>query len=209
MCCATIVRIENAGPGLRARRLIFDDDSPSRTTSAAAVKHLALAEGMTVRVDELERSLAEVEYPLAKDRALMLLGYREHSAAELRRKLIDVGYPQNVCQAVVARFEEIELVDDARFAGAWARSRRIAGYGSRRIVSELELRGVDEETISAALSQESDESEEIARARAALRGKTAEDRAGRERLLRRLVARGFSLAVALKATGSDAVDGSE
>jgi len=196
---AQIVRIEHAGPGSRARRLLFDDETPTRTTSAAAVKHLGLEEGMSIAGEALEESLDEIEYPLAKDRGLMLLGYREHSAAELRRKLHDAGYPTTVCRAVVERFVEVELVDDARFAAAWVRSRRGAGYGTRRIARELEQRGIDAEVIQAALTDDADETDEIQRARRALRGKVPEDRASKDRLLRRLVSRGFSISVALKA----------
>ena len=196
----TIARIEHAGPDLRARRLVFSDGSPSRITSASALKELGIEVGADVSLEALEEALAAVEPALAKDRALRLLGYREHSRAELERKLRDSGYPHGLAAAIVARFVEVELVDDARFASAWVRSRRLSGYGSRRIRQELERKGVTPETIDAALDEESpDADDELARARAALGSRTASDRAGRDRLVRRLVSRGFSLNVSLTA----------
>ena len=201
-----LVRIEIAGPGAKARRLVFDDGGAPRETSAAAVKRLGIEEGTEVAREAVVAALSETEYGLAKERALRLLGYREHSAEELLRKLRDTGYPEAVAQAVVARFTEIELVDDARFAAAWNRSRAAAGYGPRRIRRELEMRGVSPETIRNALSDGEDSEDELARALSALGGRTAADRQGRDRLVRRLVSRGFALSVALRAVRASDID---
>ncbi len=92
----SLERIEIAGPGSKARRLVFDDGLDPRLTSAAAVKALGLVPEMDISREAVERSLADIEPALAKDRALRLLGYREHSAAELRRKLQDNGYPRDL-----------------------------------------------------------------------------------------------------------------
>jgi len=199
----TIVRIENAGPGLRARRLVFEDGSEPRVTSKAAVKELGLEVGADVTPAVLEEALAEVELQLAKDRALLLLGYREHSQSELRAKLQDAGYSREIAAAVVARFAEVQLVDDVRFASAWVRTRRNARYGTRRIKQELQRKGVAEETVLAALEEESpDGDDELERARAALGSRSAADRKGREKLVRRLIGRGFSLGTAIEAVNS-------
>lgn len=196
---STLERIETAGSDGKARRLVFDDGLDPRFTSAAAVRELGLEPNTILGRDAVEEGLRGVELRLAKERALSLLGYREHSAAELRRKLTDNGYPRSTVEAVVDRLVEIELVDDRRFACSWARSRVMSGYGARRIKHELAKRGINPDLVEEALDEVIDPDEEVHRARAALRGRTAQDRASRDRLLRRLVARGFSLQVALRA----------
>ncbi|MDR3687523.1 MAG: regulatory protein RecX [Coriobacteriia bacterium] len=203
--CPLIVRIEDAGPDRKARRLVFDDGSESRLTSAAAVKSLGIAEGLSVSGSILEASLAEVELPLAKERALMLLGYRDRSRAELARKLHDAGYPTAVSAQVVERFVEIELVDDERFAAAWVRTRAAAGYGARRIGQELAQKGIDPDTAAAALEPIAGSDEQLARARAVLRERVPADRKERDKFVRRLVTKGFSLQTAIQAleTASD------
>ena len=191
--CATIERIETVGPGSKARRLIFDDGSEPRLTSAAAVREIQLVPGAHVSAQEVDAALAAVEYVLAKNRALRLLGYREHSALELRRKLEDTGYPPAIAQAVTDRFAEIELVDDARFAQMWTRTRLAAGYGPRRIKQELALRGIEALVVEQVLADSVDDGEDdVDLARAALGGRVATDRASRDRLTRRLLNRGFS-----------------
>jgi regulatory protein len=209
----TIVRIEHAGPQMRARRLVFQDGSPSRTTSATAIRELGVEEGSDVSPEQLDMALEAIEPALARDRALLLLGYREHSRAELERKLRDSGYSRELSSRIVKRFVEVELVDDARFAAAWVRSRRLSRYGARRIRQELQRKGIAPEVIDGALDEEApDETDELLRARAALGSRAASDRAGRDRLVRRLVGRGFSLGVSIAAvnatrpTGSDSVD---
>lgn len=199
----SIVRIESAGPDRRARRLVFDDDT-TRVTSATAVKELGLEEGAVISLSALDEALKEAEPPLAKDRALRLIGYRERSAAEVSRKLRENGYPPTVVRAIIERFTELQLIDDARFAATWARSRAVAGYGSRRVARELAEKGVDPDTAAGALAEVFSASTDLDRAKAVLGGRTASTRGERDKLLRRLLSRGFDISVALQAVhGSD------
>ncbi|MEI7814311.1 MAG: regulatory protein RecX [Coriobacteriia bacterium] len=200
---AVIERIECVGPDRKARRICFADDADSRVTSAAALKLLGVKVGDEVDQAELIRELAAHEPQLARERALQLLGYRERSVSELRQRLLDNGYPTLLVDAVVARFCEVELVDDRRFASAWVRSRASAGYGRRRIQRELAQKGVTDELAEAALNDEL-AGDELSRAQDALRGRRPRDPKDRERLVRRLVSRGFELRVALDAVAEDA-----
>ncbi|NTU71927.1 MAG: regulatory protein RecX [Coriobacteriia bacterium] len=194
-------RIEVAGPGSKARRLVFSDGEDPRTTSAIAAREIGLVEGAEIERAEVEASLAEVEYDLARERALRLLGYREHSAHELLAKLLDTGYPRHIAQSVADRFVEVSLIDDERFAEAWVRSRVSAGYGPRRIARELKLKGISDALIETALAESQPHEHEVEQACVALRGRRATNKREREKLIRRLVTRGFSLATALEAVG--------
>jgi regulatory protein len=147
---------------------------------------------------ELCVALAEHEPRLARERALQLLGYRERSRTELLERLLVNGFPREVAESVVERFCEVELVDDSRFASAWIRTRVSAGYGRRRIARELAEKGVDDHLIQSALDDEI-HGDEAYRARDSLRGRRPRDAKDRERLIRRLVSRGFELRVALEA----------
>ena len=140
------------------------------------------------RPDRLKwtRRSPTVEPQLARNRALQLLGYRERSAKELTGRLLDNGYPVSVVGPIVTRYREVELVDDARFATAWVRSRCSAGYGRRRIARELAEKGIADELATIALDEEL-AVDEATRAREALRGKVPRDAKERDRLVRRLV----------------------
>lgn len=195
---ATIVRIERAGPESKARRLVFDDET-TRLTSAAAVRLLALEPDAPLTPDDADALLEQVEPDLAKEHALRLLGYRDRSIAELRRKLGDAGYPPVVVDATVGRLRELDLLDDARFALLWARSRSSAGYGRRRVARELADKGVTQAIAAEALDEVFDTDDQVARARQLLLGPVPGSRSERDRLLRRLLSRGFDMSTALTA----------
>ena len=199
-----ITRIEDAGPDRKARRLVFDHGGETRLTSAAAVRELSIEQGMSFDLPALELALAAVELPLAKDRALRLLGYRDRSRAELLRKLRDSGYSASLSELVVDRLAEIELLDDERFAAVWVRTRSAAGFGARRIARELADKGIAQETAAAAMEAISDVEEQLGRARKVLRGRVGSDRKERDKLVKRLVTKGFSLQVAIQAVNGDA-----
>jgi regulatory protein len=201
-----ITRIEDAGPGRKARRLFLDDGSEPRTTSAVAVKRLGLTEGAEFSASTLDRALSQIEPDMAKERAIQLLGYRERSTSELLQGIRDSGYDHTVANAIVERFAEIGLVDDERFAGMWVRTRVAAGLGARRIARELADKGIAPAVIDGAVQQYCAPDDELERAVRSLRGRRAADRRERDRLIRKLAARGYDLTVAVRAVDASTDD---
>lgn len=96
--------------------------------------------------------------------------------------------------AVLDRLAAIGLQSDARFAENYVRGRQ-ARTGSRRLAAELRQRGVDGETIGAALETLGSSDLERARALWARRFEPARDPRERARQMRFLAARGFDMAV--------------
>lgn len=197
----TITAVETAGPGTKARRLVFSEYAAPRLTSASVVKELGLEAGVSMERETLESQLRDAEANHARERALRMLGYRDRSETEVRRALVDDGYPADVAGAIVDRLVEVELIDDARFAHAWVRTRLASGLGPRRIARELTEKGISAEVASSAIADE-DQDDAVERARRVLRGRRPDSRAERERFLRKLVARGFDIATALEALGA-------
>lgn len=194
-----IERIETAGPDRRARRLVFTAPDPEpRLTSASVVRTLGLAVGDTFEPGELEAALAETEPACAWERALRVLGYRERSSRELTRRLHDDGYPPDIVHSVVARTVDLALLDDARFAASWVRSRIASKYGPDRIHRELKEKGVSDQVIADALVG-IDPEELVANARAVVGTVPLETRQQRDRAVSRLLRRGFDRTTALAA----------
>jgi regulatory protein len=131
--------------------------------------------------------------PAAVARAIVLrqLSNSAKSRRQLTRKLAERNIPEDVAEAVLDRFEEVRLVDDADFADSWVRSRaqnrKLARGALRR---ELAEKGIDDHIAAGALAQVSDEQEESA-ARELVQRKLRnvrglEDRAERDKAVRRL-----------------------
>lgn len=131
--------------------------------------------------------------PAAVARAVVLrqLTNSPKSRLQLSRKLAERNIPDDVAEAVLDRFEEVRLIDDAEFADMWVRSRsqtrKLAKGALRR---ELAEKGIDEETAAGALEQLSDEDEETAARelveRKVRNARGLEDRAERDKTVRRL-----------------------
>ncbi len=100
---------------------------------------------------ELETAGNE-QFELALARGLKLLAAREHSAAELRRKLRAKGFAESLAEEVVGALQEQGLQSDQRFAEIFVRSRLSRGYGPVRIRRDLYQRGIGDELIDEELT---------------------------------------------------------
>src|SRR5215467_8265449 len=81
---------------------------------------------------------------------------RAQLAETLRRR----GVPDDAAEAVLGRFTEVGLLDDATFAKAWVESRHYGrGLGRRALAAELNQRGVERGDIQEAVAKLSPETE--------------------------------------------------
>jgi len=122
-------------------------------------------------------------------RALRLLARREHSRAELGRKLSGHAETPEALELLLIDLEKRRQLSDERYAEERVRSLS-RKYGAARIRQDLKARGVDRETIDR-ISAEG----ELERARGILARKYREPAATREERARRmrfLMSRGFS-----------------
>ncbi|HEX8961761.1 MAG TPA: recombination regulator RecX [Rhodocyclaceae bacterium] len=97
-----------------------------------------------------------------RQRAIRLLARREHTRAELTRKLAPLGTEEEI-EAVLAELAQSGLLSDARAASAYVRGNG-ARFGAARLRQTLRRKGVDSELIEQQLAQ-ADLPDEMARAR--------------------------------------------
>ena len=96
---------------------------------------------------------ADVE-SVARAIALHKLTARGRTRHELDRALRAKSVPQGVIDAVLDRFQEVGLVDDASFAENWVSSRQERRHLSRRLLMrELQAKGVEQSHIDRALDR--------------------------------------------------------
>ena len=88
-----------------------------------------------------------------REAALRLLARREHSFAELVRKLERKGWPADAVPVVVQDLADAGLQSDERFAEVYIRSRADKAYGPLRIRAELAERGVDRALVNRAMDE--------------------------------------------------------
>ena len=83
--------------------------------------------------------------------AMDLLARREHSYAEMLRKLRQRGAATELAEIELDRLQEQGLLSDERFCEAYVYSRSQRGYGPVRLREELRQRGVAERLIDEVL----------------------------------------------------------
>mgnify|MGYP003592037083 CR=1 FL=1 len=128
-----------------------------------------------------------------RERAVRLLARREHSRAELMRKLAPHAESPEDVAAVLDELVARHLLSDERYVEMRLNQRSVR-YGNARLAQELRTQGVDCALVESALA---DCDDEIDRARQVWSKKFGErppagDIAGRAKQMRFLISRGFS-----------------
>lgn len=123
-----------------------------------------------------------------RERAYRLLAQRDHSRAELARKLgLEPEAP------LLNELVEAGYLDDRRFAESFVRWRRERGLGREKIVHELAQRGI-ERSLAQELVGDDDLQQAVELAERRLQGARS-----RDQVLRFLLQRGFQLSLARRA----------
>jgi len=127
-----------------------------------------------------------------RERALGLLARREHSRAELTRKLETAGFAREEIGVLLDTFEAKNWLSNQRFAESYVADHR-ARAGSIKLAYDLRQRGVPDSIIAGVLSDNRDS--ELERARAVWHkkfGAAPADMADKARQMRFLQSRGFT-----------------
>ena len=137
--------------------------------------------------------------------ALTMLSRRELSEAQIRTRLARREFEDDDIEAAVERLRQDGTLNDRRVALAAARlESSVRHRGRARVIQKLRSLGIDGEVAESAVNEVFEEVDEGALLDRAferrLRGQTPKDLddKGRARMVRGLVAQGFSLGAVLK-----------
>lgn len=170
------------------RTLVGLEDAAELELASILVERVGLRVGALLTEEMQERLLREDEPYRARSRALHLLALRDRSRRELETRLRDLGFSHQVVADTATWLGALGYLDDRRFAERYAAEKLRAGWGSRRISSELLRKGIERAQIEQALDVERDN------AQAALEGSEA---------LRTLVHRRFARQFATDADAAE------
>jgi regulatory protein len=175
----------------------------SRRRTPAGAAGLGAGEASGTDKDGTDKDGEPDPEAVARQICLRLLTTAPRTKAQLATALRRRGVPEEAAEAVLGRFEEVNLIDDATFANAWVESRHHArGLSGRALAAELRHRGVPAEDIRVAVDR-LDPEQEMATARrlvaarlAATRGQPAPARV--RRLIGVLARKGYSPSLAYR-----------
>lgn len=127
---------------------------------AARIVAAWLHVGQELDEGAIEKLKAQDVDEKAYQQSLRLLNYRPRSEAELRRKLSEKNYAEDVIAKTVERLKSSGLINDAQFARDWAENRASSHPRSRRVMRmELRQKGLADEAIQDALAEQAQEDE--------------------------------------------------
>ena len=143
----------------------------------------------------------------AMEYAILLLGRRACSTAELRKKMLAREYSVPEIARVLEECTRRGFLNDRAYAESLAESVYLRGGGRNKAARKLQLKGIDREIIENTLAEREADGvgSELSSALSALERKKAlfdrepDPRKRREKALRFLAGRGFSAATAYEA----------
>ena len=155
--------------------------------------------GMTIDPDATPEELARQAYALA----VRLLGSRDHSSAELARKLGQRDVDEASTESALAELRAAGYLDDERFAHALAEQRMNQGRGPMAIRAKLRERGIDgglaDEAIGALGADWVERAGHVLASRFDAAAVADDEPRSRAKIARFLQGRGFSTGDALRA----------
>lgn len=104
-----------------------------------------------------DEKIAQLQNEDARERALqqamLFLSYRVRSEKEIRQNLLKHEIPEEVIEQTLEKLRKSGLANDKQFARVWVENRNTFHPRSRRALTmELRQKGLDDETVQAAVS---------------------------------------------------------
>lgn len=202
-----------SGPAPKARLRPGDGGDEALQVPVAVARAVvkAVREEPSVTLGEggMGRLVAAASTTCCAKRLTSMVDRRDYSSKEAADRLLRAGYPRAVVDDVCARAREGRLLDDARFADAFIRSKVYSGWGLRRIEQELSRRGVDASTVAGWPDDFLEGESELDRAWELVSRRSVPARNPYEKTVRYLVGRGYSYDVAKRCAARLLEDGDE
>ena len=147
-----IKRIE-ASKYVQERVLVYPEEGDPLRITRAELLQFGLHQGMDLPAElvvELEESNKRSSL---RAKGAQLASGRMLSKKELREKLVRKGAGEEEAEEIALWLEELGAVDERAYAGILVRHYAAAHYGKKRIVQELQRRGIPRELMEEALVQ--------------------------------------------------------
>lgn len=170
----------------------FDEGEPAFINSEIIAQY-NIKGGVSIPESAWNQVVYANEFRRARERALYLMDYRDHSYIELFKKL-EKNYDEDICYDVIDSLVEVGIVDDRRYAENLAqRLMEVKRCGYYKAVQEMRQKGISKELANEILSEYEDTTQE--RLKDLIESKYArrlEDEDGIKKVKNALVRNGYS-----------------
>lgn len=147
----------------------------------------------------LKETLGALEGSICFTVLTEMLSRRDYGTAEAEGRLLGYGFHADAVARAVARATELRFLDDGRFAVHFIEERKRRGWGQRKVEQELKRRGLNPGDIEGYPEAFFSADDDLERARDILARRRVPEARAFEKLVRHLMSKGFSYAVAADA----------
>lgn len=121
-----------------------------------------LKKGDDLTDEKLNALIFQSQYVRAKSRAVWYLDRKDRTSKDLYNKLCQAGFDKKASAKVIARLQEVGLIDDRRFAENYATRLMESNISKREALQKMLQKGVPYDMAKEVLSEtEADENEQI------------------------------------------------
>lgn len=154
----TVTAVEPRRKGLSA---LFIDGEYALKLSTHTLAENRIVAGVELDDEKLRFLIESSNLHRAKEKAMWLISYRDHSSGELYDKLRR-DYPADISQRAVERMQELGLINDEAFANRYAQELHRKHTSPSAILRKLSEKGIPRENAQEIVdSLEIDPTEEI------------------------------------------------
>lgn len=121
--------------------VLFDDETEIKA-SAAQIADLGIYAGREFEDEDFEELRRAIELGASKVKSLRILGNRNLSAGEVKKRLVSKGVEAETAGETVEWLEKIGAINDSEYASMIVQHYISKGYGIARARNELYKRGV-------------------------------------------------------------------
>lgn len=151
-----VVSVEQLSKGKQRLRL---DNGEVWVLYSGELRSCSLAEGTELTQTQYEQIRCDIIGKRAKKRAMHLLEKMDRTEQQLRKKLLESEYPEDLAEEAIAYVKRFHYVDDARYADSYVRMKG-AAKSRGKLLAELQNKGIDRELACRVLSEYEDERDE-------------------------------------------------
>lgn len=132
---------------------IYIDEEFAFVLYKGEIRRYHLAEGEKISEEDYREIMQEVLLKRGKARAMHLLQSMDRTEGQIRRKLREGGYPEEVTAQILEYVKGYHYVDDSRYVSTYLRTKG-SSKSIRQMRAELQNKGVSSEVIQDVLEQE-------------------------------------------------------
>lgn len=175
-----------------SRYNIFIDSKFCFSAGKEDIIKFTITKGKEIEEEELLNLISKCEETEAYDYALVLLGIKDYSSKDMRKKLIQKQYSNQTIDFILSKLQSLEFINDERYAEKYIEyCLSIKKSGRNKIMYDLQNKGINASNIESLDIDEEKQFENACNLALKKMNSVKNTSNPREKVIRYLLSRGY------------------